>query len=252
MLTTIRYLLLTALRDWLFLALPLGVIAIMGLSLFLGSTSLVEEREMALVLSTGLSRIYIMIGLILFICFHVRRSFENREIEMFLSKPMSRASFVLCYWIGFSVIATLFVLFLFIMLLLFIPTNLMGFIGFAVSMFVEALIVTAFALAAALIMQSAVSAVLASFGFYIVGRMMGYMLAFLDRPGALNMNLHHWDDYILAGTSMLLPRLDLFGKTIWLLRGFEISAVWPFLLQAAVYIPLLLLMGMYDFTRRQF
>ena len=88
MLTTIRYLLLTALRDWLFLALPLGVIAIMGLSLFLGSTSLVEEREMALVLSAGLSRIYIMIGLILFICFHVRLSFENREIEMFLSKPM--------------------------------------------------------------------------------------------------------------------------------------------------------------------
>ena len=252
MLTTIRYLLLTALRDWLFLALPLGVGAITALSLFLGSTSLVEEREMTLVLSAGISRIYIMIGLILFICFHVRRSFENREIEMFLSKPMSRASFVLCYWIGFSVIAILFVAFLLAVLLLFIPSNLSGFLGFGFSMIAEALIVTAFALAAALIMQSAVSAVLASFAFYITGRMMGYMLAFLDRPGALNKDIHHWADFSFAATSMVLPRLDLFGKTIWLLRGFEISNIWPFLMQSAVYIPLLLLMGMYDFTRRQF
>jgi hypothetical protein len=252
MLTTIRYLLLTALRDWLFFALPLGVLAIMALSLFLSSTSLVEEREMSLVLSAGLSRIYIMIGLILFICFHVRRSFENREIEMFLSKPMSRASFVLCYWIGFSVIAALFVIFLFVVLLLFIPTNYSGFIGFAASMFAEAMIVTAFALAASLIMQSAVSAVLASFCFYFIGRMMGYMLAFLDRPGTFNPSLNHWDDFVMAGTSMLLPRLDLFGKTEWLLRGFELSGLWPFLVQSAVYIPLLLLMGMYDFTRRQF
>lgn len=250
--TTIRYLLLTALRDKLFIALPAGMIVIMVLSIFLGRTSLVEQTEMALVLSAGLCRIYIMVGLILFICFHVRRSFENREIEMFLSKPMSRTSFVFCYWIGFSLIAILFVAFLLFALLIFIPSNLAGFLGFGLSMVMEGLIVTAFSLSAALILQSAVSAVLASFGFYLTGRIMGYMLAFLDRPGALQENIHHWADFSLAGTSMLLPRLDLFGKTIWLLRGFDIHAVWPFLLQSAVYIPLLLFMGMYDFTRRQF
>jgi hypothetical protein len=84
MLTTMRYLLLTALRDKLFFALPTGVVMITALSLFLGGTSLVEQQEMAVVYSAGLGRIYIMVGLILFICFHVRRSFENREIEMLI------------------------------------------------------------------------------------------------------------------------------------------------------------------------
>ena len=57
---------------------------------------------------------------------------------------------------------------------------------------------------------------------------------------------------LLAGTAMLLPRLDLFGKTSWLLYGFEMQGLWAFVLQSAVYVPLLLMMAMYDFTRRQF
>jgi hypothetical protein len=51
---------------------------------------------------------------------------------------------------------------------------------------------------------------------------------------------------------MLLPRLDLFGKTEWLLYGFDAHGVGIFLMQSAVYIPLLLMMGLYDFTRRNF
>ncbi len=252
MFTTMRYLLLTALRDRLFFALPIGVALIAALSVFLGGTSLVEQQEMAIVYSAGLGRIYIMIGLILFICFHVRRSFENREIEMFISKPISRTSFVLSYWLGFSAIATLFVLFLSAVLAIFSPVLLKGVFFFGLSMIAESLIICAFALAAALIMQSAVSAVLASFGFYIVGRLMGYMLAFLDKPGALEITTSKWANFALAGTSTLLPRLDVFGKTEWLLYGFDWHGVGIFMMQSVIYIPLLLFMGMYDFTRRNF
>lgn len=252
MLTTMRYLLLTALRDKLFFALPIGVAMITALSLFLGGTSLVEQQEMAAVYSAGLGRIYIMVGLILFICFHVRRSFENREIEMFISKPISRASFVISYWLGFSGIAIVFVLFLVLLLMLFFPVNLSGAFAFSLSVIAESLMVCAFALAAALIMQSAVSAALASFCFYILGRLMGFMLAFLDKPGALEWANAQWANFGLAGTSMLLPRLDLFGKTEWLLYGFDAHGIGIFVMQSVVYIPLLLLMGLYDFTRRNF
>ena len=253
MLTTIRYILLTALRDWLFFAVPLGIYLIFALSVFLGGTALVEKQELAVVFSTGFSRIFVMAGLILFICFHVRRSFENREIEMLLSKPLSRSSFVFCYWLGFSVLSLAFVLILLTATWLIFPINLKGMFAWALSVLLEAQMVCAFSLTCALIMRSAVSAVLASFSFYIIGRLMGFMLAFLDKPGALDTPaVSHWANFALAGTGMVLPRLDLFGKTEWLLYGFDSQGLWVFLLQAGIYIPLLLAMGMYDFTRRQF
>lgn len=254
MLTTIRYILLTALRDWLFTAVTAGVFLIVSLSLFLGGTALVEKQELALVYSAGASRIFVMVGLMLFVCFHVRRAFENREIEMFLSKPMSRLSFLICYWLGFSVLALLFVLLLILSVGLLFGADPAGIAVWSLSLFLESMIVTAFALACALILSSAVSAVLACFAFYTIARLMGFMLAFLDKPGALAdfTSTHGIMDYTMAATAMLLPRLDLFGKTEWLVYGFDGQGLWIFFVQAAVYVPLLLCMGLYDFSRKQF
>lgn len=250
--TTIRYLLLTLFRDRLFHALLLGLVVIFSASLFLGGTALVEGAELSLVLCAGISRLYLMVGLILCVCFHVRRAFENREVDFFLSKPMTRAGFVFCYWLGFVAIALGFVVLLVALLAALFNMNTQGLLLFGGSVFLEALIVSAFALAASLIMQSAVNAALAGFGFYATGRLMGYMLSFLDKPGALQASVHDWADFALAATAMLLPRLDLFAKTDWLLYGLKTGDLWPFIVQAVVYVPLLLAMGMYDFARRQF
>lgn len=253
MLTTIRYILLTALRDWLFTAVALGIFLITALSLFLGGTALVEKQELAMVYSAGACRIFVMVGLILFVSFHVRRAFENREIEMFISKPMSRMQFLFCYWLGFSVLSLLFVLLLIFSVGVLFGAHPAGMAVWALSILLESMIVTAFALAGALILKSAVSATLASFTFYTIARLMGFMLAFLDKPGALEgINHSKLTDYTMAITAVVIPRLDLFGKTEWLLYGFDGAGLWVFFLQAAIYVPLLLMMGMYDFTRKQF
>lgn len=253
MYTTIRYILLTAMRDWLFAAITLGVLLIVALSIFLGGTALVEKQQFAMVLSAGGCRIFLMVGLMIFICFHVRRAFENREIEMFISKPMSRFLFLVCYWLGFSVLALLFVILLIVILGSLFGANVGGLAMWSLSLFLEALIVAAFALACALILKSAVSAVLTSFIFYTMARLMGFMLAFLDKPEAFHgvapMKI---TDFVMAMTAVVIPRLDLFGKTEWLVYGYDGTGLWVFFLQAAIYVPLLLFMGMYDFTRKQF
>ena len=48
MLTSIRYVLITALRDWLFVGLLAGVVFATGISAVLGGTAFLEEQEQLL------------------------------------------------------------------------------------------------------------------------------------------------------------------------------------------------------------
>ena len=56
MLTNVKYILLTALRDWLFIALFIGVIFATYISHILGSTALLEPEQMTLVFTAASSR----------------------------------------------------------------------------------------------------------------------------------------------------------------------------------------------------
>jgi ABC-type transport system involved in multi-copper enzyme maturation permease subunit len=262
MLTTIRYILLTAIRDWLFIGL-LGLLALtLGISFFLGSTALVEQEQMVTSYMAGASRVILSLGLVIFVCFHVRRAFENREVEVILTRPISRTSFVFSYWAGFSVLSVAINLVLVILLATLLKVNMAGLLFWGSSVILEGLIVVAFALACSLILSSAVISVLVTCCFYFISRMMGFFTSVMLQKYSLSAGLDSfagWLRLLLESTSVALPRLDLYGKTKWLLYGISQDAdLWVghvipiFLMQAAVYIPLLLFMAMFDFKRRQF
>jgi hypothetical protein len=67
-------------------------------------------------------------------------------------------------------------------------------------------------------------------------------------------HLHTWlSELILMFTSILLPRLDLFAKSSWLIYGVTDVEDWFIVpIQSMIYIPLLLLMAIFDFRRKQF
>ena len=220
MLTNIRYILLTALRDWLFLALMIGVVACSLIAHLLGSTALVETQEMTLSYVSASTRIVIVMGLIIFACFHVRNAFDTKEVDMFLARPVTRANLVFSYWLGFAVVATLLVL----------PTvgfvalqGLMdktGFLLWTISLLAECWLAVAVALFTSFTLRSAVTSVLASIGFYVLGRMMGFFIittksAFLFDQQWLNAILTG----ALKGVSVIMPRLDFFAKSEWLIYG---------------------------------
>ncbi len=255
MLTTIRYILLTARRDWIFMGLAVALFAVFAVSSFLGGTSLVEQQQMTAVFVGSATRLVLIIGLILFVCFHVRRAFEHREVEFILTRPISRTRFVLSYWLGFFTVSLWLLLPLLGAMLLLLPgLHLAGLAWWGASLMLEIAVILAFALFVALILRSAVSAVLLCFGFYVMARMMGFFLYLLDKPYDLatlsfNALLHH----IMTLLSALMPRLDLFGQTEWLIYGTVPVGDFRFVaLQAAITIPLLLGMALLDFARRDF
>ena len=252
--TIIRYTLITAMRDWLFIGLILLVAAAYGLSVFTGSTALVEQAQMSIAYFAGGSRIVLMVGLIVFVCFHVRRLFDNREIESMLSKPISRSQFVVAYWLGFVILAIIAVIPVIIIMVTIYTPNHIGLLYWASSLILELSLVLAFALVAALMLSSAVGSVMASFAFYFISRLMGFFVAALAQPNSLSTGISgKIMSTIMEGISTIVPRLDLYAKSSWLIYGVEGQTdLWIFQAQSAVFIALLLSMAVFDFKRKQF
>jgi len=253
--TTIKYILLTALRDWLFSGLFVALFLAYAVAVFLGGTALVEGEQMAASYIAGSSRLLLVIGLIVFVCFHVRRAFDNREIEVILSRPVSRSSFVIAYWLGFAVVSLILITVLTASIYLFLTVHSSSsLLIWSFSLVLELWLVVAFSLFASLLLRSAVVAVLLSFGFYFISRMLGFFLFVMESP------LHQRPDFfsvvtgkLLEAVSAVLPRLDFYSKSEWLVHGVADDVnIMFFVMQTVIYIPFLLWMAIMDFKRRQF
>lgn len=256
MVVIMKYILLTASRDLLFLGLILINIFSILISNFLGNTALSEQEQMAITYAGSSIRIITNIGLIIFVCFHVKRSFDNKEIEFFLSKPVSRSKFLFSYILGFSILALLISTFAIIAMLIFFLKYKAGIIYWGISLFIETLITIGFALFAALILQSGVLAVLLTLAFYALARMMGFFIITIHHPTLMPKlnNLLTWTvESIIILISTVLPRLDLFTQSKWLVYGLsEMQEFFIVVIQCAVYIPLLFFISLLDFRRKQF
>ncbi len=256
MISILKYILLTAFRDKLFIGLLIILLGAFGISSFLGSTALVEKTEMVLIYSAASMRVISIIGIILFVCFFIKRSFENKEIQFILAKSISRDSFILSYLIGFTIVALIIILFPSLLMLFFTKTSIVDVMFWTMSLLLEMSLVITFALVVSLILSSVVSAVLSTFGFYLVSRMMGLFVYTVNIPKSMNEVVGSFGNFLealLKFISIVFPRLDLFTKSEWLIYGVgnknEINII---LIQSIIYITLMLFISFFDFRRKQF
>lgn len=254
MFSNIRYVLLTAMRDRLFFGLLVGILAAAYISSVLGSTAMLEVEQMTLSFTAASARVIIMVGIIVFIGFHMRNAFDAREIDVLLSRPISRTSLVLSYWLGFVAVVTLLVLPTIALIYVVGTLNLTGFLLWAVSLILESWLVVSIALFAALTVKSGVGTVLSSLAIYTLSRMMGFFVA-TSKTGILfeHQEVNMGARFIMEAISVVVPRLDFFAKSQWLIYGAKsYDDLWLFLMQGAVFIPLLLAAAIIDFKRKQF
>lgn len=253
--TIIKYVVLTASRDWFFIGLYIALFLAFHTANFLGGLATVEQWKMSVALVSGISRAIFALGMVVFICFHVRRAFDNREIDVMITKPISRPQFVVSYWMGFMVVSAILAVPYFILFWIMVKIPEASEIAFATwsfSIMLELAIMNAFALFASLILRSAVSAVLLSTAFYIASRMIGFFLLAIERPVTRSWIDKAAND-IMYALSSVLPRLDMFAKSEWLAYPAMVpSDIYQFVIQAVVYVPFLLLMAVFDFKRKQF
>lgn len=248
----VKYILAAAFRDRLFLGF-FGMLLIgVSLSLFFGSSIITETDQFSLVFAAGGLRLVGVLTLVLFIVFYMRRSFDTRDVEYMLSRPVSRLQFLMSHLFAFMVIAAIMTGLIAATLLL-MPLNMSasGIVLWGASIFTELAIIAAVSLFFALVLSSAVTASMMVICFYVLSRLIGSILGII--ASGVESGLMALMEKTMLVISVFIPRLDLIGQTSWLLYGTENSIDFGFIaLQGSIFCGLFFAAAFFDLSRRQF
>lgn len=250
----VNYILKAAIRDRLLLSLILVMILSSVVSIFFGSSSIIEHEYVVSVYLAGSLRVVSVIGLVLFVCFYIRRLFETREIEFILSKPVSRVSFIISHSAAFTILS--FIIFLTVSLILFAfdyKNFNYDYAFWCLSLFVELVIISNSALFFSMVLGSASSSAMATIGFYALSRMIGLLLAIVYSNAALGFFGIEILGFVMQVVSLIVPRLDLLAQTTWLIYGVPENINMFFVVgHGILFTMLVILAALVDLVRRKF
>jgi hypothetical protein len=249
----VRYVLMAALRDRLLLSLILLALVGAALSIFLGSSALIEYEQFGMVFAAGGLRFAGVAGLVLFIAFHMRRSFDSKDVEFLLSRPIGRNAFIFSHAFAFSILAGVVAAAVSLAVMAVNPGGIgTGHFLWIFSIVIEFIIMANAALFFSMVVTSAAGSALAVFGLYVLARLMGQLI------GIASIGLGGFALPFLQSTmniiAMVVPRLDLMGQTSWLVYPDSAGDVgFGFMLvQGVLYSALLICAALVDLRRRQF
>ncbi len=247
-----RYILMAALRDRFFLSVVGVLILVISLSVFFGSSVIIEQDQFARSFAAFGFRLFGVVSLVLFITTYIRRCFENRDIDYLLSRPVGRIGFILTHAAAFSFLAllTAFLLGGTTVLLEASKLGLSDFIWWA-SLAVEFMIMANVAMFFAFVMTSSTACIMIVFVFYLLARLMGDIL------GIMHGKIYQGWMSILSNTmeviSVFIPRFDLMGQSKWVLYDVPADISLGFVFGQGIIFSLLVVGAtILDMHKRQF
>lgn len=248
----IQYVLKAAIRDKLIIAMLVLIALTSSMSIFMASSAITEQDQFLAVYASGSLRIVAILGLIVFTAFFVRRSFEHKDVEFILSRPISRINFVLSYAAAFSILAVIISAACGLALLAISPALLSSeLLLWTFSIMIEAIIMINMAFFFSMILSSAATAVMGVLAFYVLARMMGQILGILasGTAGPVSQGI----EVVMSMVSSITPRLDLMGQTSWLVYGIGPDVNLMFIaIQGGIFLFLILIAALLDLVLRQF
>jgi len=247
----VKYVLLAAARDKLILSMLVVFAVASSLAIFLGDSAVTEKDQFTLIFAASGLRIISVIGLVLFVVFFVRRSFDSKDIEFLLSRPIGRVKLIVSYAFAFSIMSVCVGGAVAVTLYALSPHLFsQGHIVWTASIISELIIMVNVAFFFSMYISSAASASMATMGLYVLGRLMGQLLGIIDSDLIDSEGMYAM---ALQLVSVVTPRLDLLGQTSWLLYGVDNQYGILFaIMQGAVFSALILSAASLDFFKRQF
>lgn len=251
-LALVQYVLKAAIRDKLILAMLVLIALTTSMSIFMASSAITEQDQFLAVYASGSLRILSVLGLVVFTAFFVRRSFDSKDVEFLLSRPLSRIEFVFSHAFGLSLLALLMSFASGLALYAISPKlPLESLTLWTASIAVEAIIMVNMTFFFAMVISSAATAVLGILAFYVLARMMGQILGILEAGivGSVGDGM----EIVMNMVSSVTPRLDLMGQTSWLVYGPDPDVNIAFVaIQGAIFLCLVLIAALLDLVLRQF
>ena len=247
--TIAYYTLLEALRNRLMWLLVLILVLAIGISGFLGDMAVTEQKEVQVALLAAFLRLTGVFLLATFVVTSLVREANDKGLELVLALPLPRAGYVLGKLAGFALLALLPALLFGGLLAFFVPP--LQAVFWTLSFTAELWIVAAFSLLCVLTFSQVMLALSAAMGFYLLARSVTVLQQIGQSrfaPEALSQDVING---VMKGIGYLLPRLDEFTRTEWLVYhtgGW--SVLGPLLGQAGIYLGLLTAAALFDLYRR--
>lgn len=244
---------MAALRDRMIWGI--FIISILGacLSIFSGSAAIIEQSQFVMAYAGGGIRILTLVGLVLFTVFYVRRSFDARDVEFLLTRPISRLQFILSHAAAFSLLSVATGLFLTLIIFALNRGHFSeGLALWACGVTAEYILVVNTSFFFSLVLNSPVSSGLSTLGFYVLARMIGNLMA-IAHANMAAVGVFKGLAYIMDMIAMVIPRLDLMAQTSWLIYDNHNWQNWVFICsQSILFLLLILIAALIDLKRRQF
>ncbi len=222
-----------------------------GIALFVGEIAIVETRETQVGMSAAFLRLALLFFLALFTINSINREQNDRLLLLYLSLPVSRQVFVLGKFCGFALMAAILAVLSFGFLLLF--TDAHSALLWSVSLLFEAWIVIGFSLLCAFSLGQITPAFAAVSGIYLLSRSLPSIILMSSNPLRSHEEtvIDRFMQSILHLLDYLLPRLDRFTRSEWLMYGeLSTSELWFITQQSIIYLMLLLCTACVDVYRK--
>jgi len=247
-----RYTLLEALRNRLLWLALILVAAGLAFTQFLQQVSITESNQIQAALLAALLRLGAVFMLAGFVVTSMVREFNDKVMELILSRPLRRSSYFVGKLAGYTAVALALALIFSLPLALFAPVARVALWG--ASLTCELLLVTAFALFCVLSLTQVMSALAAVAGFYLLSRSISALQIMVANPLSDTYSLgQEVVNRVVDAIAFLLPGMDRMTQTAWLTYDAPTAADSAQLLaQTAAYVLLLCGAALFDLQRKNF
>lgn len=213
--TIAYYTLLEALRNRLLWLIAVVALIGVGLSGFLNELALTESLQIQAALVASFARFSAVFLLATFVVTSMVREFSDKGLELILALPLPRAAYLFGKLLGFGAIAVCPAVLFGALMLLFSPVSQVTL--WTTSLLCELWLVAAFSLLCVLTFNQVMTALSAVMAFYVAARSIAAFQLIGHAPLSATTASHHVINLVLDMTSAVLPRLDEFTRTDWLL-----------------------------------
>lgn len=243
------YTLLEALRNrltWLIVAVALIGIGISG---FLNELAMTESRQIQVALLAAFLRFSAVFLLATFVVTSMVRELNDKGLELLLALSLPRAAYLFGKLAGFAALALVPALLFGSLTAFFTPPT--QAVLWTISLICELWIVAAFSMLCVLTFNQVMAGLSAVIGFYLLARSIAAMQLIGNDP----LNEHTLSQqvigFVINGLSAVLPHLDEFTRTEWLVYQTGQWTTLPALLtQSAICIALLGCAALFDLYRK--
>ncbi|MDX1518543.1 MAG: ABC transporter permease [Gammaproteobacteria bacterium] len=246
-----RYSFTEATRNRMFLLTLVGLVCAFGIAEFISELAITESSGFATSVLAPLLRLFCVFIIGLFIITSIVREFNDKGFDHMLALPYPRYVYYFGKLLGFGMLAAV-VVFSVSIILLFYSGPGPG-LFWCLSLILEVIIVVCLSLLFVFTFKQVTLAFSGVMAFYLLARSMETIQLISDSPLLQTDTLSQaFINGFLDLISFILPRLDMFARTEWLVyASLDMTSLTLNLLQTAVYVVLLSACSLFDLYRME-